>query len=289
MQLAHDFLVQVLITLWHVLPWLAGLGVIFAVLSRLSPCNAGQPWWEKRGLGTDLSYWIFVPVFSRYMRISLTVLVTVWLFHISDGQKIADFYENGHGPVSHLPLWVQGLLSLVASDFALYWTHRFFHRGIWWKYHAVHHAPKDVEWISAARFHPINLALGTIAVDVALLLGGISPNIFLVIGPFTTITSCMVHANLDWDFGPLRYLFVSPVFHRWHHAADVCDKNFASTFSLWDWMFGTWHMPAGLRPQVYGIDDQNMPEGLFAQLVYPLTQDGGRVDAAPGAVAEPTA
>src|SRR6185437_3504983 len=112
-----------------------------------------------------------------------------------------------------------------------------------WKYHAVHHASKDVEWTSAARFHPLNLALGTAAVDVAALLAGISPEIFIFLGPFNTLASVFVHANLNWTLGPLRYVFVSPVFHRWHHARAVCDMNFASTFSFLDVMFGTYHMP----------------------------------------------
>lgn len=263
---------QFAITLWHVLPWLAGLGVAFAILSRLSPCNHGRPWWHKRGLFTDLCYWIFVPVFSRYMRIWVTVLFTIWLFHISDGQKIADFYLHGHGPVAALPLWLQVVIYLVATDFALYWIHRTFHRGFLWKYHAVHHATEEVDWLSAARFHPVNLILGTIAVDIAALLAGISPDIFLFMGPFNIITSTWVHANLNWTLGPLRYVLVGPVFHRWHHEQSVVDKNFASTFSLWDLMFGTYYMPAGVLPQTYGIDDKAMPEGLMPQLIYPLFQ-----------------
>lgn len=272
MKLAFEALEQIGITLWHVLPWLAGLGFVFAVLSRWSPCNQGKPWWEKRGLVTDLAYWIFVPIFTRYLRIWVTVLLTIWLFHITDGQQIADFYLHGHGPLSRLPLWVQGLGYLVVSDFLLYWIHRGFHRGLFWKYHAVHHAPRELEWTSAARFHPVNLALGTAAVDIAALLAGISPDIFIVIGPFNTITSCLVHANLNWTFGPLRYLLVSPVFHRWHHARSVHDTNFASTFSLWDVMFGTAHMPARALPEDYGIDDAAMPEGMWAQIAYPLVQ-----------------
>ena len=115
--------------------------------------------------------------------------------------------------------------------------------------------------------------LGTAAVDIAALLAGVSPDIFLVVGPFNIITSCMVHANLNWTFGPLKSVLVSPVFHRWHHADSVCDKNFASTFSLWDRMFGTWYMPAGALPGGYGIDDAAMPEGLLAQTIYPLVQN----------------
>jgi sterol desaturase/sphingolipid hydroxylase (fatty acid hydroxylase superfamily) len=67
-------------------------------------------------------------------------------------------------------------------------------------------------------------------------------------------------------------VLVSPVFHRWHHASAVRDRNFASTFSLWDVMFGTAHMPAGVRPESYGIGDTAMPEGLMPQLIYPLLQ-----------------
>jgi sterol desaturase/sphingolipid hydroxylase (fatty acid hydroxylase superfamily) len=268
---------QFVLTLWHVLPWLAGMGVVFSLLSLVSPCNPGRSWWKKRGLGTDLTYWIAAPVFSRYMRIWVTVLGTMLIFGITDGQQIADFYDHGHGLVGHWPLWAQGLLYLVATDFALYWIHRGFHRGFLWKYHAIHHASKDVEWISAARFHPVNLALGTIAVDVAALLGGISPEVFIVLGPFNTIASVFVHANLDWTLGPLKYVFVSPVAHRWHHARAVQGVNFANTFTLWDWMFGTFYMPQGALPDNYGIDDQKMPEGILGQLAYPLLQ--GEVEA----------
>jgi sterol desaturase/sphingolipid hydroxylase (fatty acid hydroxylase superfamily) len=280
MNTAFEVLDQILLTLWHVLPWLAGLGLGFAVLSRLSPCNEGKPWWEKRGLVTDICYWLFVPIFTRYLRIWVTVAGTVVLFHISDGQKISEFYEHGHGPLSRLPLWAQGVLYVVLADFALYWIHRGFHRGFLWKYHAVHHASEDVEWISASRFHPVNLALGTALVDVVALLSGIAPDIFIVVGPFNIITSCLVHANLDWTFGPLRQVFASPVFHRWHHARAVCDKNFAGTFALWDVMFGTFHMPAHALPDNYGIDDREMPEGLVPQLLYPITQRGPAEQAA---------
>src|SRR5579875_2780446 len=89
-RIAFDILSQILITLWHVAPWLLVAGLVFAALSHFSPCNQGRPWWKKRGLATDLSYWIFVPIFTRYLRIWVTVAITVWLFHMTDGQKIAD-------------------------------------------------------------------------------------------------------------------------------------------------------------------------------------------------------
>jgi sterol desaturase/sphingolipid hydroxylase (fatty acid hydroxylase superfamily) len=263
---------QFFITLWHVLPWLAGMGAIFTILSLFMPCNASGPWWRKQGLSTDLAYWIFVPIFTRYLRIALTATATALLFGITDGQAIADFYQTGHGWIGTLPLWLQGLLFLVVSDFALYWSHRLFHGKALWRYHAVHHAPTQVEWLSAARFHPVNLLFGTVACDIALLLAGVSPEVFIVLGPFNTIVSAYVHANLNWTGGPLKYVFASPVFHRWHHATDPVDTNFAGTFPIWDLMFGTFHMPKGAVPQEYGVGaaDAPVPEGLLPQLVYPL-------------------
>jgi len=128
----------------------------------------------------------------------------IWIFISSDGEKIDDFYLHGHWAAVPPAAMAAGRRYVVATDFALILDSPRFHRGSLWKYHAMHHASQDLEWISAARFHPVNIVLGTAAVDVVALLCGVSPDIFLVVGPFDIITSCLVHANLNWTFGPLR-------------------------------------------------------------------------------------
>ena len=133
----------------------------------------------------------------------------------------------------------------------LYWLHRMFHGGGFWKYHAIHHSSEELEWISAARFHPVNLFIGTIVVDVILLIAGISPNIMLWVGPFTTFHSAFVHANLNWTLGPFKYVLATPVFHRWHHTSleEGGNTNFAGTFPVWDILFGTFRMPEAELPE----------------------------------------
>ena len=98
---------------------------------------------------------------------------------------------------------------------------------------------------------PVNLFLGTIAVDVILLMAGISPNIMLWVGPFTTFHSAFVHANLNWSLGPFKYVLATPVFHRWHHTSleQGGNTNFAGTFPLWDILFGTFRMPENVLPE----------------------------------------
>ncbi|MEJ1967537.1 MAG: sterol desaturase family protein [Rhizomicrobium sp.] len=267
---ALDVIAGLAQTILHLLPYLAVMAVGFAALTWYAPCNAGKPWWQKRGLVTDLCYWFIVPVFTRYARIGFAVLVAVYLIGIDSAGGLVGFFDHGHGPLSRLPFWWQLGLYVILSEFCLYWTHRAFHSGWLWKYHAVHHSSEDLEWISGARFHPVNLILGTVAIDVCALLMGFTSDIFLIMGPFNTLTSGWVHANLDWTLGPFKYVFAGPVFHRWHHAREKVGVNFAGTFSLFDVIFGTFYMPQGALPKSYGIDDEKMPESFGMQVVYPI-------------------
>jgi sterol desaturase/sphingolipid hydroxylase (fatty acid hydroxylase superfamily) len=261
-------------TLVKIVPTTVVIALVLTALTHWSACNPGRPWWRKREIVTDVLYWFLIPLASRFVRIGLLVMGAAMVFDIHGTDDLIAFYTHGHGPLSELPLWVQVIIFVFASDFLLYWIHRGFHRPAMWKYHAVHHSSEELEWISAARFHPVNIFLGTVAVDVALLLAGISPEVMIVVGPFTIAYSAFVHANLNWTFGPFKYLLASPVFHRWHHtAADRGgDKNFAGTFPFIDWMIGTFYMPANELPEAYGVDDEQFPEGFGAQLLYPFKQ-----------------
>jgi sterol desaturase/sphingolipid hydroxylase (fatty acid hydroxylase superfamily) len=250
------------------------LGLVFAVLTFFWACNPGRPWWRKRELLTDICYWFIIPLLSRYLRIGLLIVGAALLFGITTTDGLIAFYEDGHGPLADLPLWLQAAIFLVGSDVIMYWSHRIFHRPTMWKYHAVHHSSTDLDWISAARFHPVNIALGSVAADVILLLAGISPNALVILGPFTIAHSAFVHANLNWSLGPLRYVIASPVFHRWHHtsADEGGEKNFASTFPVLDLIFGTFYLPKETLPASYGVADQAYPGDFGAQMIHPFRQ-----------------
>jgi sterol desaturase/sphingolipid hydroxylase (fatty acid hydroxylase superfamily) len=261
-------------TLIRVLPVTLAIAIVFTVLTHYWPCNPGYVWWRKRELATDVIYWFIVPLMTRIVRINLMVLGASVLFGLRTPEAIIAFYDNGHGLLAELPFAVQLVGFLVISDFMLYWTHRVFHSRSMWKYHAIHHSSEDVDWISAARFHPVNLFLGTVAVDVILLIAGISPDVMVWLGPFTTFHSAFVHANLNWTLGPFKYVIATPVFHRWHHTGleEGGDSNFAGTFPLWDLLFGTFRMPASKLPEAYGAGDPVMPRDFPEQLVYPFRQ-----------------
>jgi sterol desaturase/sphingolipid hydroxylase (fatty acid hydroxylase superfamily) len=259
-------------TLLKLVPISIALGVVFAVLTHWSACNPGHPWWRKKEIATDVCYWFLIPLAARFVRIGLMVAGAVYLYNIQGAEALVNFYDDGFGPLAVMPLWAQAIFFVVVSDFLTYWIHRGFHGASMWKYHAVHHSSKELDWISAARFHPLNIVLGTVIVDVGLLLAGISPNAMLIVGPFTTASSAFVHANLNWTLGPFKYVIAGPVFHRWHHttAGRGGSKNFAGTFPIWDLLFGTYYMPKNVLPDAYGIDDTSFPESFGAQMLYPF-------------------
>ncbi len=262
-------------SLLALLPISIALGATFTLLGLISStaCNPdSKPWWKKSDLLTDLCYWFVIPLFTRYLRVGLLVMGATVVFGLTNADDIVAFLEHGHGTLARLPLWGQIILYLALSDFMLYWIHRIFHGNHLWKYHAVHHSSEELEWISAGRFHPLNIFLGTVLVDVVLILSGIAPDVLIFMSPFNAAMSAFVHANLNWNLGPFKYILASPVFHRWHHTFVGGDsgKNFASTFPFLDLLFGTFYMPEKKLPSHYGIGDPEFPESFGRQILYPL-------------------
>jgi sterol desaturase/sphingolipid hydroxylase (fatty acid hydroxylase superfamily) len=110
-----------------------------------------------------------------------------------------------------------------------------------------------------------------LASAVPLLLTGFAPVALASIAPLLTLLAILVHANIDWDWGPFRSVIASPRFHRWHHTSENegLDKNFAGLLPLWDILFGTYYMPKDKLPARFGTDAK-VPTGLIGQLAFPF-------------------
>jgi sterol desaturase/sphingolipid hydroxylase (fatty acid hydroxylase superfamily) len=174
--------------------------------------------------------------------------------------------EAGWGPVGGLPVWAQTVTVLVAGDFIGYWAHRWFHGPRLWRFHAVHHSSEEVDWLSSVRLHPINDIGGRLLRAVPFAVLGFSPTVIAAYIPFLTFHALLLHANVKWTFGPLRYVISSPVFHRWHHSSELeaVGKNFSGLFPVWDVLFGTFYMPARQQPLTFGAPQAEVPEGFWS-------------------------
>jgi sterol desaturase/sphingolipid hydroxylase (fatty acid hydroxylase superfamily) len=253
---------------------------VLAIFSSQA-CNPGRFWWQSRGLLVDACYWVTLQCLAPYFRVGLMIGIATLAMAFMTAQDVNDYLSNGRGPLGAYSFWWQVALYLLLSDVLMYWIHRLFHGARLWRFHAIHHSSEDVDWTTAFRFHPVNMCFDAFLVDAMMLFLGVAPAVLLYLVPFQTMASMFVHANLNWTFGPLKYVVATPVFHRWHHTMsnEGGNRNFAPTFAILDVLFGTFYMPAGRLPRIYGVDDANFPRGFVRQLVFPfVSRDPATVD-----------
>jgi sterol desaturase/sphingolipid hydroxylase (fatty acid hydroxylase superfamily) len=170
--------------------------------------------------------------------------------------------------VSSWPVWVQLLFFFVTHDFYIYCFHRLQHRSpLLWRIHEAHHATDNVDWISGARSHPLEILINqTIEFAPIVLLGG-APEVALWKGMLDSLWGMYIHSNINVRSGWLQYFINGPEMHRWHHATEIVDVNFATKLAFWDWLLGTAHHPAH-KPRNYGLLDAEFPNGYFRQVLH---------------------
>jgi sterol desaturase/sphingolipid hydroxylase (fatty acid hydroxylase superfamily) len=250
------------------------LSLFFSIVESVAPSIRGQRRWRS-GFRTDVVYWLFTPIVTKAIAKGAVILAIVALAvafgHAHDRAGVTAF-AHGRSVLAGQPRWLQLALLLLAADFFAYWTHRLFHRRALWRFHAVHHSSKELDWLSSVRVHPVNDAASKVLTLVPLVLLGFDPTLAAAALPILTFYAIFVHANVYFDFGPLKYVIATPAFHRWHHTSEAegLDTNFAGLFPIFDLVFGTFYMPKHKHATHFGIRDNDMPEGLFGQLLYPF-------------------
>ena len=193
------------------------------------------------------------------------------------------------------------LLYLLVFDFVDYWIHRGQHRlDWWWRLHALHHSQRQMTMWSDSRNHLLDDLLRDAIIVVVAQCIGVAPGQFVVIVALTQLSENLHHANLRLWFGRLgERLWVSPRFHRLHHAIGIGHEsapaqrpgapvlgghNFGVLLPWWDMLFGTANFerrydPTGVRDQVEPGPDGRVRDygrGFWAQQWRGLLRLAGR-------------
>jgi sterol desaturase/sphingolipid hydroxylase (fatty acid hydroxylase superfamily) len=248
------------------------LSAVFWAIESLFAANPRQlRFYRRRRFRTDLAYWFLTPLVTKSIsQIGMAViLILLYRRNIHDIQTMLNARDT---LLARQATWLQAIEMVFVGDFIGYWTHRWFHSRRMWAFHAIHHGSRELDWLSAARVHPINDWLSRWIQASVLVVLGFSPVAIAAYLPFLTFYAILLHANVSWGFGQLGWLIASPKFHRWHHTSqdEGLDKNFAGLFPLFDILFGTYYMPEDRLPERFGLNADDAPQTFWGQMISPF-------------------
>ena len=245
----------------HELLWRMGvfltLFALFAGLEALAPRRA-RSLSRSRRWPTNLAITLLNTVALRGLAVLAPLLAI--------GAAL-DARSQGWGLLNRLdwPGWVELALAVLILDLAIWMQHWVTHKvPLFWRFHRVHHADRDMDVTTGFRFHPVEI-LASMGLKIALVyLLGPSALAVLVFEILLSGTALFNHANLALP-GPLdralRLVLVTPDMHRVHHSIhrEEHDGNYGFALSLWDRLFRTYvpEPKAGHGAMTVGLEWQD--------------------------------
>jgi sterol desaturase/sphingolipid hydroxylase (fatty acid hydroxylase superfamily) len=256
------------VSLWSVLgPALIVAGALVLVaLERRFPYVPGQRFWRD-GFSTDLVGYTLVQSYVLGLLIGAVIARLDAASHLSRLQLVSGW-----------PVAAQVLFFLVTHDLYIYLFHRLQHRNPWlWRIHEAHHATRDVDWLSGSRSHAFEILINQTIEFAPIVLLGAAPEVALIKVTLDALWGMYIHANIDVRSGRLQYFLNGPEMHRWHHALEIrTGINFSTKLAIWDWCFGSAHLPpAPAKPRGYGLAD-SFPRGYLAQQLWLFRRPSSR-------------
>jgi len=235
----------------------------------------------RRGWTTDLAHFGV-----SHLLVQATVLLTLVPAAVFFRWAVSPVLQSA---IAGQPVLLQFAEILVIADLTQYTTHRLFHAVPWlWRFHQIHHSAQCLDWLAASRLHLVDIVVTRAVGFVPVYVLGFATGPTYAYLVFVSFQAILIHANVNFRFGPLRWVLATPQFHHWHHSAEseAVDKNFAVHLPVIDLVFGTFHLPGDRWPARYGLEDDPVPESYVRQLVYPFRPSAsplGPVTRAPGA------
>ena len=239
-------------------------GMLLTPLELLRPARPLQRLW-RRGALTDLIYFAVNPfLINLGMALVLGVLALAIDWAVPRPLRAS---------LQSQPIALQFVEIFLLSEVFGYWVHRLSHRSeLLWRFHAIHHSNTELDWLAAHRQHPLEAIWLLAVANLPVLLLGFPIESMLWVVLLQKLYTAFLHANLRIGYGPLGLVIASPLFHHWHHDAHSRPSNFASTLSILDRIWGSYHVPQSAQfPTRYGIDEP-VAADYARQLLHPFSR-----------------
>lgn len=173
----------------------------------------------------------------------LNFFFLLWLMYLVSASQLAGI--AGNGLLGEAPLVLAFVVIFVVVEATVYGLHRAFHRiPLLWRFHAVHHTDTEVDVTTSHRHHTLEVALVALCLVPVLLALSAPPTVVLFYFMLRLMVVLLSHSNLHIPEAldrPLRWIVVTPDFHRLHHAQDprYTDSNFGTVTPWFDYLLGT--------------------------------------------------
>jgi lathosterol oxidase len=248
---------------WFLLDLLV-MTLVFVPVERLWPLHPQQKTFRPEWT-TDAFYFVATHLPAQLTTFAILLPAT----YASKWLAIPALMDT----VGSLPFIVQFPLAIVVADLSQYATHRAFHKvPFLWRFHAIHHSIKTMDWIAGSRSHYVDILVtrGLILIPMTLL--GFSQSVLAGYLIFVAFHATFSHTDFRPRVKWLEPHFVTCRYHHWHHAAhpEAADVNFAIHFPFIDRLFGSYHLPKDAWPDRYGLIGSSVPPGFFRQFVAPF-------------------
>ncbi len=178
-----------------------------------------------------------------------------------------------------VPVWMSFLASLLLLDLVHYVSHWLHHRiPLLWRFHRLHHSDRQVNALTTFLHHPLEVVSTYVLIILAAVMFDVPVIALITYSVVVGLHSGFTHMNLQLPGKVdrvLRWILVTPNFHRTHHLLDMRhgNSNFGSLLGVWDHLFKT-AAPAGLDLQhmAFGIDERQSPKSnaIHAYLINPV-------------------
>ncbi len=238
------------------------LPAVFWPLERLFAARPGQPWLRPR-LITDLAF-----MAGQYL---LWAALSLWLLIQLDAQLALVVPAGLRESVAAWPWALQALVAVLLADVSVYWFHVASHRVPWlWRFHAIHHSSRHLDWVAAHREHPVDGFLTQVAINLPAMVLGVDLATLAWLVAFRGLWAIFIHSNVRLPLGPLRWMFGAPELHHWHHLETTdTQHNFANLAPWTDLLFGTYYVPPG--DETWPLGNPGEPtRGYLEHLVSPF-------------------
>jgi sterol desaturase/sphingolipid hydroxylase (fatty acid hydroxylase superfamily) len=153
------------------------------------------------------------------------------------------------------PEWWSYPLCLAAIDFCRYWAHRIAHeQRFWWATHVTHHSSVNYNFLVSFRLSWVQHIKVIFFLPAVMI--GFDPVVFFICHQIAVLYQFWIHTEYIRKMPAwFEFFFTTPSHHRVHHAINphYLDKNYGSTFIIWDRIFGTFQ-PEDEQP-IYGITE----------------------------------